>query len=221
MAQHLGQLGPYYSGKRCFVRLFISLFVLLFASIACFANDVSGNITGSTVIGIQNTPVSSTPPAASQILTYNGGSWVPANAAVTSVFGRGGAVVAGTGDYNFSQIAGTVSATQLPSILGDVTGTYGAVTVVKIQGVSVSATAPIANNVLTFDGTRWSPVAFSSLGPLPDVQLAPTGSQPTCSSSQKGRFWPIFAGTGSGDQLQYCAKGSDNVWSWRNVLGSL
>jgi hypothetical protein len=52
---------------------------------------------------------------------------------VTSVFGRGGAVVATNNDYSFSQIAGSVSALQLPNPSTSSLGGIQAVTVVANQ----------------------------------------------------------------------------------------
>ena len=43
--------------------------------------------------------------------------------AVSSVFGRAGAVMAQTGDYAFGQISGSVGSSQLPGAGGDVSGT--------------------------------------------------------------------------------------------------
>jgi hypothetical protein len=48
------------------------------------------------------------------------------------------------------------SSTSLP-IAGDVTGTLGATTVAKLQGVAISATAPTSNQILTYNGTFWTP----------------------------------------------------------------
>jgi len=45
----------------------------------------------------------------------------------------------------------------LPTLSGDVTNTGTAVTVAKIQGSPVSASAPGSGQVLTWDGTQWAP----------------------------------------------------------------
>lgn len=71
--------------------------------------------------------VTITTPSTNQVLQYNGTKWVNATSggAVTSVFGRTGAVVAASGDYNLSQ-------------LGDCT-----------------ITSPVINNYLRYNGTKW------------------------------------------------------------------
>lgn len=56
--------------------------------------------------------------ADSDIYQYLSGAWTSLSSilgAVTSVFGRAGAVVAATNDYSFSQISGSVAAGQLPN----------------------------------------------------------------------------------------------------------
>jgi hypothetical protein len=82
--------------------------------------DVSGTLTAATVTGIQNRPVANTVPTSGQALVWNSSAsaWQPGTVsgggAVSSVFGRTGAVTAQTGDYGFGQISGTVASSQLP-----------------------------------------------------------------------------------------------------------
>lgn len=47
------------------------------------------------------------------------------------------------------------------ALAGDVTGTLGATVVSKIQGIPVSSTAPTNNQVLTYNGSAWTPTAVS------------------------------------------------------------
>lgn len=47
------------------------------------------------------------------------------------------------------------------NLLGDVTGTLGATTVVKIQGHDVANTAPMSNQVLTWNGSVWTPTSLT------------------------------------------------------------
>ena len=47
------------------------------------------------------------------------------------------------------------------SLAGDVTGTLGANVVGKIQGIPVTNTTPTNNQVLTYNGTAWTPTAIS------------------------------------------------------------
>lgn len=47
------------------------------------------------------------------------------------------------------------------SLLGDVTGTLGATTVVKIQGHDVAGTTPNTHQVLTWNGSAWTPTSLT------------------------------------------------------------
>lgn len=66
------------------------------------------------------------------------------SAPVTSVFGRSGAVVAVTNDYSFSQISGSVAATQLPNPSATTLG-------------GVKSLAALSNQFLTSIGTNGTP----------------------------------------------------------------
>lgn len=44
-----------------------------------------------------------------------------------------------------------------PTLYGDVTGAYTTTTVVKLRGVTVSATTPTTGQTLTYSGTDWAP----------------------------------------------------------------
>ncbi|MBC7742154.1 MAG: hypothetical protein H7061_08150, partial [Bdellovibrionaceae bacterium] len=59
------------------------------------------------------------------------------------------------------------------SLAGDITGTQGVTVVSRIRGTSVSALAPVAGEVLKFNGTVWSPgVDNDSLGTVTNVSSA-------------------------------------------------
>jgi len=75
---------------------------------------------------------------------------------VASVFGRTGAILAQTGDYNSSQITGTVS--------GDVSGNLSALVVTGIQGQPVAATPATNGQVLAWNAAlaQWGPSTVSS-----------------------------------------------------------
>lgn len=47
------------------------------------------------------------------------------------------------------------------NLLGDVTGTLGATTVVKIQGHDVANAEPTSNQVLTWNGSAWTPTSLT------------------------------------------------------------
>jgi hypothetical protein len=71
--------------------------------------------------------------------------------AVTSVFGRTGAVTSQAGDYNFGQISGAASSSQLPSAGGDLSGSLTSATVKAIQGQPVSSTFPSNGQALVWN----------------------------------------------------------------------
>ena len=83
--------------------------------------------------------------------------------AVTSVFGRTGAVMAQSGDYSFGQILGSVGSSQLPGAGGDVSGTLTAATVTGIQSRAVANTAPANGQALVWSSgaSAWQPSTVS------------------------------------------------------------
>ena len=134
--------------------------------------DISGNLTEATVTGIQSRPVSNTAPSNGQALVWNSSvsAWQPGtvsgSGAVSSVFGRTGAVTSQTGDYNFGQISGTVTSTQLPAAGGDIGGTLTAATVKAIQGQPVSSTTPSNGQALVWNSSAgtWQAANVSGSG---------------------------------------------------------
>src|ERR1700690_1284707 len=126
--------------------------------------DVSGTPGALTVNGILGRPLAATVPASGQVLTWGGSSWGAASLpapALTTVFGRAGAVTAQTGDYQFSQIGGTILGTQLPAPGGDLSGVFSSATVSGLQNRPMAATAPATGQVLTWSGVQWQPQAAS------------------------------------------------------------
>jgi hypothetical protein len=86
--------------------------------------------------------------------------------AVSSVFGRTGAVTAQTGDYGFGQISGAVASGQLPGAGGDLGGTLTTATVKAIQGQPVSSTLPGNGQALVWNSAAgaWLPSNVSGSG---------------------------------------------------------
>jgi hypothetical protein len=79
--------------------------------------------------------------------------------AVSSVFGRTGAVTAQSGDYSFGQISGAIASAQLPAAGGDLGGTLTTATVKGIQGQPVSGTLPGNGQALVWNSlaNAWQP----------------------------------------------------------------
>jgi hypothetical protein len=128
--------------------------------------DLSGVLTSATVAKIQGHAISASAPTSGQVLTWSGTQWAgqAAGGGVTSTFGRTGAVTAQTGDYTFTQILGTVGTGQLPSMGGDVSGSPGATTVLRMQNWPIAATAPTTGQVLMWSGSQWLPQTPASGG---------------------------------------------------------
>ena len=137
------------------------LIAFVFAGCLFAQSDVTGSVTKNRVTQIQGQPITNPPGSAiGQVLTWNGSTWVgvaPTASPISTVFGRTGAVVAAANDYSFSQISGTATAAQIPSLTGDVTGLVNATVVAKINGIGVSGT-PTTYQFLQYNGTNWAPV---------------------------------------------------------------
>ena len=129
--------------------------------------DLNGTLTGARVTGLQNRPVGTSVPATGQVLAWDGAQWTAqalTGVGVTSLFGRTGTVTGQMGDYSFGQISGTLGSAQLPAAAGDLNGALSAPTVARIQSRAVAATAPSVGQVLTWDGSQWTPLAASGSG---------------------------------------------------------
>jgi hypothetical protein len=119
--------------------------------------------------------------------------------AVTSVFGRSGAVMAQTGDYNFGQISGTIASSQLPNAGGDVSGTLTAASVTGIQSRAVANTAPANGQALVWNSgvSAWQPGTVSGSGAVSSV-FGRTGSV----TAQTGDYsFGQISGTAGSGQL--------------------
>lgn len=101
------------------------------------SGDLSGNYPGPVVSGLQNRPVDSSAPAFGDSLVWDGSKWKPA--------------AGGGGGGGITQLTGDVAAG--PG-LGSVSSTVG-----KIQGYSVSSSAPSVGYSLVWDGSQWAPTA--------------------------------------------------------------
>jgi hypothetical protein len=127
---------------------------------AQIAQDLGGTVGSPKVVGLQGNAVASTTPAANQFLGWNaaGTQWQPAQPA-------------------FSNLGGTATSGQLPAAAGaaqgavtlakDLGGTSASPQVVGLQGNAVSSQTPSSNQVLTWNGSSWTPA-----NPATGVQIA-------------------------------------------------
>ena len=100
--------------------------------------------------------------------------------AVTSVFGRTGAVISANADYAFSQLSGTATVGQLPAAGGDLSGTLTNATVAKLQGRAVQNHAPADGESLLWvaGNNQWEPGTPAAVGDhatLTHLAFADTG----------------------------------------------
>ena len=68
-----------------------------------------------------------------------------------------------------------LSATQIPALAGDVSGSVTSTSVDKIKGINVATTPPTNGQVLKFNGANWSPAADDTGGAPSDSSYAVKG----------------------------------------------
>ncbi|HXU35884.1 MAG TPA: hypothetical protein VN937_05935 [Blastocatellia bacterium] len=129
------------------------------------AGDASGPVNATVVAAIQGRPVSSAAPALGQVLTFDAGTWKPAQLPLTPPPINPGnvsaAVTFGLTSSNgtsptYARADHTHGTPPRPILGGDVTGDFGATTVGAIQSVPVvKPTGPGSGEVLTFRNSRW------------------------------------------------------------------
>jgi hypothetical protein len=54
---------------------------------------------------------------------------------------------------------------------GDLSGNYPAPTVAKVQGRAVDSAAPSTNNLMAWDGSKWTPVGVITLAGTPAIKI--------------------------------------------------
>jgi Pectate lyase superfamily protein len=50
------------------------------------------------------------------------------------------------------------------------------------------------------------------------IQLSPSGTQPGCSTSNRGSFWFVQSPSGTADHLQVCSKSASDSYSWTLIF---
>ncbi len=140
-----------------------------------------GSVT--TVSPLSGTTELSCPTCVVTSGSYSNPSWITALA---------GSKITGNIGGNAAGFSGSLS--------GDATGAQGSTTVAKLQGRTVSSSAPSTNDVLTWSGSAWAPAA-SAGGVTTSSPLSGTTSLscPTCVVTGGSTF--TGANTFSGTQL--------------------
>lgn len=134
---------------------------------------------GGNATELQGVPISATPPTDGQVLTYNStdDEYIPetpsGGGAVSSVFGRTGAVVADPGDYTVAQVTGAA-----PLASPALTGTPTAPTATALTDDTQIATTAYADSAVGVETSR-AETAEALLAPLASPALTGTPTAPT------------------------------------------
>jgi hypothetical protein len=155
-------------------------------------NSVGGDLTGTvgaaTVAALQGNSVASATPESGQVLQWDGAAWSPATLATLTpllpdpqgTYGSSTFIPVITVDQYGRATGMSTTAIDVSgeAVGGDLTGTVGAATVKAIRGTAVSTTPPTNGQVLSFNGTAWTPTSVGSSAPV-DAQYVVLTADPT------------------------------------------
>lgn len=137
---------------------------------AAESTALSGDITETSgivrVVALQGNGVAGGTPNTGDALVWSGTAWTSQNVTLGNLY------PSAPGSFTYASITvdekGRVTAVSDGSVdlSGDLSGTFSAATVIKIQGSSVASTPPTAGQVLVYDGAQWAPTT-SSANPAP------------------------------------------------------
>jgi hypothetical protein len=165
--------------------------------------DLSGTVGNATVDALQGNSVASTAPTGGQVLQWDGAAWSPATLATLTPlvpdptgtygsstlipvvtldqYGRATGVSTTALDVSGQTVGGQVSGTignVNVGLSGDVTGNVTASSVVALRGTAVAAVAPTTGQVLSYNGTAWTPSSVGSAAPV-DAAYVVLSTNPT------------------------------------------
>lgn len=129
---------------------------------------------------------------------------------------------------NASNLAsGTVPVARMPGLSGDVISSTGSTstTVSGIRGVSVASTAPASGQVLTYNGSQWTPASASSSVSPEIVTGAPVSggtyiATATCSGVKKVTGGGCFTNDPDNDYLIISYPSAADTWTCRYNWGN-
>ena len=140
--------------------------------------DLSGTLDQARVDGLQGVPLGAASPIADgQVLTYEGGEWLPKDLP-------------------------PAPAPVVPPLAGDVAGPIGANRIGSLQGRPLNAPTPSASQVLTFDNGQWVPKDLPAVPAPPAPTLAGDVVGPVGANQLAGlQGRPLNAPNPSADQV--------------------
>ncbi len=126
-------------------------------------NDVGDAFTLKGVDALSDVDTSTTAPTSGQALVWNGANWVPGSILSTC-----------------EQVQDCMSAALPFATYDDAGNSFSLNGINAHSDVDTATTAPVAGQVLQWDGTNWVP-ATSASGGAPDIQMVTTASSTTVS----------------------------------------
>ncbi|AZZ37706.1 hypothetical protein CIK05_13170 [Bdellovibrio sp. qaytius] len=166
------------------------------ADYTTFVNKITSSaVSIAQVLGY--VPASATSLSNLLVKTNNLSELTSSSTARTNL-GLGSLATANSLDLGSASATGTLANARLPAFTGDASTAVGSntITVGKLRGISISASAPTTSQVLSFDGIQWSPTTVAAVAAVTSVN-AGTGllGGPITSSGSLSVNFGASAGT--------------------------